>query len=429
MNQSPICELGCEPVTTLIDSDRELPRVVALQFGARRRYAVPHMLHAAGYLQQFITDAHSQSLLGKCSHLFSRLPRLRTSAQRLQARRLVNDSFPSHLVTSFDRWVLHEAKLNRYRNTDVSKWLSARDRAWHSMARRAINFRECNLIYSMSGENLLLLQEAKSHGIKVVVDAFICPLNLRATYFAKQQMGIRAGHLEVEHEAMEAHYRAVFSVADHILCPSNWVAKGVASLQSEFAAKTFICPYGASLPLDPNQRKPVDGRVFWAGGEWFRKGLHVLAQAAELVKQTAPHVEFRAAGITDPNVISSPRFQNIHFLGRLSRAQMAEEFGKADVFAFPTQSEGMAAVVIEAMSAGCPVITTPAAGIDRLSTGEAGVLLDSDSPAIWASQILAVCSDRQLNQQLSNRAASEASFYDQSAWSQRLTTSLRDLLR
>lgn len=405
------------------------PRVVALQFGARRRYAVPHLLHRAGYLKQVITDAHSESQFGRMSRPFRSLPSIGHRIRKLQARELVKDDLSHDLVTSYDRWVLYNAILKFTYSTNATKWLNARDRKWFSLVRPAIDFDACNMIYSMFDENLLLLEHAKKKGCSIVVDAFICPLNLRSIFESKLALGITPKRSEVAHEEFEAHYRSIFAIADCILCPSQWVAHGVRQLSADFDRKIAICPYGLSLQFSSSVRTSTPGRIFWAGRDWFRKGLHILAGAADILRTSHPHLEFRAAGITDSKITRDYRFRNIHFIGALNRKQMAQEFSCADVFVFPTKSEGMAAVVIEAMSAGCPVITTPASGVDVLQTAGAGILLDSEDPAEWANHILKAVVDRDANSAMSKNAKDQAAHYTDTAWGSRLTRTMQQAFK
>ncbi|WP_298824710.1 glycosyltransferase family 4 protein [uncultured Planococcus sp.] len=59
--------------------------------------------------------------------------------------------------------------------------------------------------------------------------------------------------------------------------------------------------------------------------------------------------------------------KNVSFLGFLSNSnEVITEIKKTDLFVFPTKAEGLPRVVIEAMSAGLPVISSPVGGIPEI---------------------------------------------------------------
>ena len=57
-------------------------------------------------------------------------------------------------------------------------------------------------------------------------------------------------------------------------------------------------------------------------------------------------------------------FKTVRFLGLLDRGQMDCEFSSADMFVLPTLTEGMASVLVAAVTNGSPVVTTRGAGFD-----------------------------------------------------------------
>lgn len=67
--------------------------------------------------------------------------------------------------------------------------------------------------------------------------------------------------------------------------------------------------------------------------------------------------------------------KRVEFLGWQDRKQLATLYRKASVFLFPTRYEGMPNALLEAMSSGCPIITTPVAGCVELIEHEGNGLL------------------------------------------------------
>jgi glycosyltransferase involved in cell wall biosynthesis len=80
-----------------------------------------------------------------------------------------------------------------------------------------------------------------------------------------------------------------------------------------------------------------------------------------------------------------------HFVGYLTGESLAAAFASADAFVFPSRTETLGLVLLEAMAAGCPVIAANAGGIpDIVTDGVNGYLFDPDDDhgAIEATQKL-----------------------------------------
>ncbi len=56
------------------------------------------------------------------------------------------------------------------------------------------------------------------------------------------------------------------------------------------------------------------------------------------------------------------RYPEVHWLGLLPRAELAQVYGAADIFAFPSRSETFGLVMLEAMACGTPVAAYPVDG-------------------------------------------------------------------
>ena len=80
-----------------------------------------------------------------------------------------------------------------------------------------------------------------------------------------------------------------------------------------------------------------------------------------------------------------------HFVGYLTGTDLAAAFASADAFVFPSRTETLGLVLLEAMAAGCPVIAANAGGIpDIVTDGVNGYLFDptDEQGAIAATQRL-----------------------------------------
>lgn len=71
---------------------------------------------------------------------------------------------------------------------------------------------------------------------------------------------------------------------------------------------------------------------------------------------------------------------NTHFVGYLVGQELASAFASADAFIFPSRTETLGLVLLEAMAAGCPVVAARSGGIpDIVTDGVNGYLFELDA--------------------------------------------------
>jgi glycosyltransferase involved in cell wall biosynthesis len=98
-----------------------------------------------------------------------------------------------------------------------------------------------------------------------------------------------------------------------------------------------------------------------------------------------------------------------HFVGYLQGKELASAYASADAFIFPSRTETLGLVLLEAMAAGCPVVAARSGGIpDIVTDGENGYLFDplDGQGAIIATQKLLANPHRY--EQLRQKARAEA---------------------
>ena len=105
-------------------------------------------------------------------------------------------------------------------------------------------------------------------------------------------------------------------------------------------------------------------RLLFAGTFTRGKGVETLMDAVERLDHI--HWRLEVAGPMSEGLAERSRsfFANprVKYLGMLSRRDLASAMARADVFVFPSLSEGSARVVFEALACGCYVITTQNSG-------------------------------------------------------------------
>lgn len=138
-----------------------------------------------------------------------------------------------------------------------------------------------------------------------------------------------------------------------------------------------------------------------------RKGWLDLLDALQEVKKS--NANFLLVGVYtgtpdfDFTVETNKRGLSANFmgLGALPPQSLNKIYNLADIFCLPSHSEGMANVVIEAMSSGLAVITTSVGGHPELITsGSNGVLVPPQQPEILAGKLLELVDNEPLRKEM-----------------------------
>ena len=99
--------------------------------------------------------------------------------------------------------------------------------------------------------------------------------------------------------------------------------------------------------------------------------------------------------------------ERVHTLGYVTTEQLAALYSGASLLAFPSRFEGFGIPVVEAMTAGCPVVAADATALPSL-VGDAGMLLDPDDVPGWTRAISELLADDAARQRLSDAGRARA---------------------
>jgi glycosyltransferase involved in cell wall biosynthesis len=127
---------------------------------------------------------------------------------------------------------------------------------------------------------------------------------------------------------------------------------------------------------------------FTAGRLGLRKGLEDLINAAIIVKKKESNIQFWIAGEgplkneISLKIKSQGLSETIKLLGQIqSRSELAELYRNAIAYIHPAHYEGMATVILEAMSCGAAVISTAVSGaLDLIEDRVNGMLVSTHNP-------------------------------------------------
>jgi len=139
--------------------------------------------------------------------------------------------------------------------------------------------------------------------------------------------------------------------------------------------------------------------ILFVGRLIVEKGIFELLDAVAQVRRTTP---CRLVVAGDGPACSRARDRvrqlglsdSVELAGYLTAADLASAYDEAEIFVLPTYSEGFPTVLLEAMSAGLPIVTTPVRGaIDRLRDEENVLFVPPRSADRLAAALLRLIAD------------------------------------
>jgi glycosyltransferase involved in cell wall biosynthesis len=131
--------------------------------------------------------------------------------------------------------------------------------------------------------------------------------------------------------------------------------------------------------------------VLFVGRHYRRKRVDVLLRAAAQLRGRIPDLEVRIVGrgpCTERwrELARELKLEGtVTWLGDVSRAELAEEYNRADLFCLPSVQEGFGIVLLEAMAAGTPILAARAGAIPEVAPHAR--LVDPDDAAALAEGI------------------------------------------
>jgi phosphatidylinositol alpha-mannosyltransferase len=199
------------------------------------------------------------------------------------------------------------------------------------------------------------------------------------------------------------------------------------------AARHFISRYfSGEYKIVPNGVEPAryqravpiaryrDGvpNILFVGRMEPRKGLIHLLRAFRKLQRDGVRARLLIVG-TGPGDREARRYvltrqlEDVEFLGRVPEAQKAQLFKTADIFVSPaTGRESFGIVLLEAMSAGAPIICSDIHGYRGVVRRERdGILVEPGNADVLAASIRRLIDDPQLRAQLSRAGEERAQLF------------------
>ena len=214
-----------------------------------------------------------------------------------------------------------------------------------------------------------------------------------------------------------AQARQAAAASDAIIAVSEFTARQVEQLLGVERARLYVVHHGANRtrPRRPVERENV---VLYVGAIQKRKNIARLVEAFERTPRGWKLVLAGSAGYGAGEILarieSSPRRADIQALGYVSGEDLAEWYGRARIFAFPSLDEGFGMPVLEAMAAGTPVVAANRAALPEVC-GDAALLVDPEDVDAIHAALEQLMRDEAVAAELARRGLARA---EQFTWEQ-----------
>jgi glycosyltransferase involved in cell wall biosynthesis len=203
--------------------------------------------------------------------------------------------------------------------------------------------------------------------------------------------------------------RQTFKISDKIFVLSpiwrNFFEK-LSPREKIFISENFVDTIISNEPM-LNRNLNEEFTVLFVGGQGAKlKGLFDVIKAAEIVKKKTDKVAFILVACSGINGIESlcqrkGLTSTVKILGYLKNNSLAKVFAQSDIFILPSYAEGSPITMLEAMSAGLPVIASFAGSIpDIIQEGNNGFLINAGDYNMLAQKILDLKADSETRNQM-----------------------------
>ena len=346
---------------------------ICCQLGAREHYAVPRALQLNGLLGEFITDVWTKRLTGRfhpsLGGALVRAPNISALAFELKAQ--ATRAHGWKLITQRNEWFqqqvldhLHKQPANGPRTVFAYSYAAGR-----------------------------IFEFARERGWKTVLGQ-IDPGPAEDQLIAQLHEKAQQNHWKPAPPEYWNAWRNECTLADQIVVNSSWSrdallrdgvpAEKISIVPVAYEAAPETISYEREYPVAFTSQRPL--RLLFLGQINLRKGVGQLFEAINLVARES--VEFWFVGPVQIGIPSELKANaRVKWFGVVPRSRVHEYYKQADLFVFPTLSDGFGLTQLEAQSWKLPVVASRHCG-EVVRDGVNGVILDEVSGQAIADVIL-----------------------------------------
>lgn len=372
-----------------------LPSWICCQIGAREHYAIPKALHLQKQLAQLITDAW----VSPCCPINLLPKNILTNLRERFHPDLAQASVNAYTISLISFEISqHQKKTTRWERI-IARNYWFQEQAIKSLEIFASRLNSSPIFFAYSYAALELFRYAKSQGWRTVLGQ-IDP----GIFEEKLVLAEHGRHPDYQSQWQPApsqywaNWEEECSLADEILVNSPWSKQalervGIPEHKIDIIPLIYEPPASATnfvrtYPKAFSKQRPL--RVLFLGQVILRKGIAALLEAAQILQHQP--IEFWLVGnngITPPPQIQE--LEQVKWVDAVPRSATAKYYQFADVFIFPTLSDGFGLTQLEAQGWKLPIIASKFCGEVVKDQVNGVILPEVSSEAI--ARILQSCLD------------------------------------
>ena len=251
-----------------------------------------------------------------------------------------------------------------------------------------------DVLVGWSAGVLEAIAPARERGMAVIVERGSTHISHQAETLAEEYRVFRLAPPATSPETIEREL-AEYQAADAIVTPSRFAAETFAA-RGITPAKIHVNPLGVDASQFPAVERPVRDRptILFVGRVGLRKGVPWLLRG---FAPLAGRARLRLVGPVEPGmerILSGEPTAEVEVTGPLRGDALRAAFAAADMFCLPSIEEGFALAILEAMSAGLPVVATGATGCgEAIDDGTEGLVVAGRDAAAITGALTALVAD------------------------------------
>jgi glycosyltransferase involved in cell wall biosynthesis len=346
------------------------------QVGARLNYGLALALHQQDLLYKLFTDFYTFSWMLEAAEKIEQITNHKLSiVNSLSNRR--QDQLPDDKICSL-RWQLFFIKsgkkdlsyqeaylLNRKKSLAIAQLIKNEQNNMNYVYCFALTAGDCRQVIG----NKIIITDQIHAPIKSFIPIFEKEFQEHSDWIKEKNIlnDMRELYIPKEKEDIKS--------SDYFFAPSDFVKESLINDLGIDSKKVYLNPYPTpfwlyhfNTSLDNNSsriaRNKQQGdslKILFVGSVDLRKGIPYLLKA--LRKLNPNSFTARIVGSIGIHNSKVKEYSDIcTFMGKLDKQELSKQYEWANIFVFPSLSEGSAGVIYEAMAFGLPVITTKSSG-------------------------------------------------------------------